>query len=134
MSSNKLQMHPMDVWYIDRCCRWLSLSMLLLWLSFILPPKTTTSCFVCIQTDVCALVLGLHTNLIQKQMICTCARRMWNCIQNPGYMKENFVICIESFHVGDVGNQNNVSAIVFWCGMHNYMFACSELYPFYLLP
>lgn len=29
--------------------------------------------------------------------------------QNPGYMKDNFVIMIESFHIGDVGNQHNVS-------------------------
>lgn len=29
--------------------------------------------------------------------------------KNPGYMKENFVICIESLHVGDIGNQQNVS-------------------------
>lgn len=31
--------------------------------------------------------------------------------QNPGYMKDNFVICIESLHVGDRGEQNNVSYI-----------------------
>ncbi|KAK9887308.1 hypothetical protein WA026_021618 [Henosepilachna vigintioctopunctata] len=29
-------------------------------------------------------------------------------ITNPGYMKENFVICIETMHVGDVGNSDNV--------------------------
>lgn len=29
-------------------------------------------------------------------------------VQNPGYMKENFVIMIESFHIDDVGNQHNV--------------------------
>ncbi|XP_968982.1 phosphatidylinositol transfer protein alpha isoform isoform X2 [Tribolium castaneum] len=29
-------------------------------------------------------------------------------ITNPGYMKENFVICIESMHIGDTGNQDNV--------------------------
>ena len=29
--------------------------------------------------------------------------------QNPGYMKENFVICIESLHIADEGNQDNVS-------------------------
>jgi len=29
-------------------------------------------------------------------------------ITNPGYMKENFVICIESLHVGDIGMQQNV--------------------------
>jgi len=29
-------------------------------------------------------------------------------ITNPGYMKDNFVIMIESFHIGDVGNQHNV--------------------------
>lgn len=29
--------------------------------------------------------------------------------QNPGYMKENFIICIESLHVADGGDQNNVS-------------------------
>ncbi|KAK5638045.1 hypothetical protein RI129_012340 [Pyrocoelia pectoralis] len=29
-------------------------------------------------------------------------------ITNPGYMKENFVICIESMHIGDIGNQENV--------------------------
>lgn len=28
--------------------------------------------------------------------------------QNPGYMKENFVICIESLHIADVGDQENV--------------------------
>lgn len=28
-------------------------------------------------------------------------------ITNPGYMKENFMICIESLHVGDAGDQNN---------------------------
>jgi hypothetical protein len=31
------------------------------------------------------------------------------CRQNPGYMKENFVICIESMHIGDTGSQDNVS-------------------------
>jgi hypothetical protein len=30
-------------------------------------------------------------------------------ITNPGYMKENFVICIESMHIGDTGSQDNVS-------------------------
>ncbi|XP_017775488.1 PREDICTED: phosphatidylinositol transfer protein beta isoform [Nicrophorus vespilloides] len=29
-------------------------------------------------------------------------------ITNPGYMKDNFVICIESMHIGDKGNQDNV--------------------------
>lgn len=29
--------------------------------------------------------------------------------QNPGYMKDNFVICIESLHVADRGEQDNVS-------------------------
>lgn len=29
-------------------------------------------------------------------------------LQNPGYMKENFVIMIESFHIDDVGDQHNV--------------------------
>jgi hypothetical protein len=29
-------------------------------------------------------------------------------ITNPGYMKENFFICIESLHIGDTGIQNNV--------------------------
>lgn len=29
-------------------------------------------------------------------------------ITNPGYMKENFVICIESLHIGDQGDQENV--------------------------
>jgi hypothetical protein len=29
-------------------------------------------------------------------------------ITNPGYMKENFMICIESMHIGDNGNQENV--------------------------
>lgn len=32
--------------------------------------------------------------------------------QNPGYMKDNFVIMIESFHIGDCGNQHNVSAMI----------------------
>ncbi|KAL7303043.1 hypothetical protein TKK_0004261 [Trichogramma kaykai] len=29
-------------------------------------------------------------------------------ITNPGYMKENFMIVIESYHIGDVGDQDNV--------------------------
>ncbi|XP_044763638.1 phosphatidylinositol transfer protein alpha isoform isoform X1 [Coccinella septempunctata] len=29
-------------------------------------------------------------------------------ITNPGYMKDNFVICIETMHVGDNGNSENV--------------------------
>ncbi|XP_055382916.1 phosphatidylinositol transfer protein alpha isoform isoform X2 [Condylostylus longicornis] len=29
-------------------------------------------------------------------------------ITNPGYMKENFVICIESLHIADKGERNNV--------------------------
>lgn len=29
-------------------------------------------------------------------------------VKNPGYMKENFVICIESLHIGDQGDQENV--------------------------
>lgn len=29
-------------------------------------------------------------------------------MKNPGYMKENFVICIESLHIGDQGDQENV--------------------------
>ncbi|XP_039752657.1 phosphatidylinositol transfer protein alpha isoform [Pararge aegeria] len=29
-------------------------------------------------------------------------------LTNPGYMKENFIICIESLHVPDVGDQANV--------------------------
>ncbi|XP_077302137.1 phosphatidylinositol transfer protein vib [Arctopsyche grandis] len=29
-------------------------------------------------------------------------------LTNPGYMKENFVICIESLHVDDTGDQDNV--------------------------
>ncbi|XP_045469293.1 phosphatidylinositol transfer protein alpha isoform isoform X1 [Harmonia axyridis] len=29
-------------------------------------------------------------------------------ITNPGYMKDNFVICIETMHVGDSGNSENV--------------------------
>lgn len=37
----------------------------------------------------------------------TCANIL--SFQNPGYMKDNFVIMIESFHIGDVGNQHNVS-------------------------
>ena len=28
--------------------------------------------------------------------------------KNPGYMKENFVICIETLHVGDTGRMENV--------------------------
>lgn len=28
--------------------------------------------------------------------------------QNPGYMKENFMICIESLHIADTGEQENV--------------------------
>lgn len=31
--------------------------------------------------------------------------------QNPGYMKENFYIIIESYHIGDCGNQDNVSIV-----------------------
>jgi Phosphatidylinositol transfer protein len=31
-------------------------------------------------------------------------------VQNPGYMKENFMICIESLHIADTGEQENVRA------------------------
>lgn len=31
-------------------------------------------------------------------------------LKNPGYMKENFVICIESMHIADTGKQDNVSS------------------------
>lgn len=31
-----------------------------------------------------------------------------NAKQNPGYMKENFMICIESLHIADTGEQDNV--------------------------
>jgi hypothetical protein len=30
-------------------------------------------------------------------------------MQNPGYMKENFIIVIESLHLADTGMQQNVS-------------------------
>jgi hypothetical protein len=30
-------------------------------------------------------------------------------MQNPGYMKENFIIVIESLHLADRGMQQNVS-------------------------
>lgn len=29
--------------------------------------------------------------------------------QNPGYMRDNFIIIIESLHLADVGDQENVS-------------------------
>lgn len=29
-------------------------------------------------------------------------------VKNPGYMKENFMICIESLHIADTGEQDNV--------------------------
>lgn len=29
-------------------------------------------------------------------------------ITNPGYMKENFIIIIESYHIGDRGDKENV--------------------------
>lgn len=32
--------------------------------------------------------------------------------QNPGYMKENFMICIESLHISDTGEQENVRQIL----------------------
>jgi hypothetical protein len=32
--------------------------------------------------------------------------------QNPGYMKENFIIIIESLHLADAGMQHNVSHIL----------------------
>lgn len=31
--------------------------------------------------------------------------------QNPGYMKENFMICIESLHIADTGEQDNVRCL-----------------------
>lgn len=37
--------------------------------------------------------------------------KKWIIHKNPGYMKENFVICIETLHAGDVGDQENVSDI-----------------------
>lgn len=33
-------------------------------------------------------------------------------VQNPGYMKENFIIVIESLHLADTGMQQNVSHVV----------------------
>lgn len=39
----------------------------------------------------------------------------WFClyVQNPNYMKENFSIVIESYHIADCGTQENVSDLVF---------------------
>jgi hypothetical protein len=34
---------------------------------------------------------------------------LFNNMQNPGYMKENFIIVIESLHIADAGKQQNVS-------------------------
>ena len=31
--------------------------------------------------------------------------------QNPGYMKDNFIIIIESHHIADIGDQDNVSCV-----------------------
>ncbi|KOB69734.1 Phosphatidylinositol transfer protein/retinal degeneration b protein [Operophtera brumata] len=33
-------------------------------------------------------------------------------LTNPGYMKDNFVICIETLHVPDGGDQYNISEIL----------------------
>lgn len=33
-------------------------------------------------------------------------------VKNPGYMKENFIICIESMHIADTGSKDNVSKVV----------------------
>lgn len=38
--------------------------------------------------------------------------------KNPGYMKENFVICIESLHIGDQGDQENVRTGLKRSNMH----------------
>lgn len=49
------------------------------------------------------LLTKINTN---KNVVLGCGLKI---VQNPGYMKENFVICIESLHVGDIGLQSNVS-------------------------
>lgn len=41
----------------------------------------------------------------------------WCCLhlQNPNYMKENFSIVIESYHIADRGTQENVSVLkIYW--------------------
>lgn len=38
-------------------------------------------------------------------------RNLDDSMKNPGYMKENFVVCIETLHAGDVGDQLNVSVV-----------------------
>lgn len=43
-----------------------------------------------------------------KILICLCLFFSF-ALQNPGYMKENFYIIIESLHLGDTGEQENVS-------------------------
>jgi hypothetical protein len=35
--------------------------------------------------------------------------KRFDIFQNPGYMKENFKLVIETLHVPDKGNQDNVS-------------------------
>lgn len=37
-----------------------------------------------------------------------CCVNLLHATQNPGYMKENFMICIESLHIADTGEQDNV--------------------------
>lgn len=46
-------------------------------------------------------------------------------------MKENFVICIESLHIGDVGNQQNVSLFLLQAAngiwIVCYVFVCTSI-------
>lgn len=55
--------------------------------------------------------------LITLSCLCVCCFAFWFggssvlVSQNPGYMKENFYIIIESYHIGDCGNQDNVSIV-----------------------
>jgi hypothetical protein len=42
--------------------------------------------------------------------MCIMSYKSNTCVlQNPGYMKEGFKLVIETLHVGDRGNQDNVS-------------------------
>jgi len=50
---------------------------------------------------------------IKKNVIYLLASVWWYClyVQNPNYMKENFSIVIESYHIADNGTQENVSEL-----------------------
>jgi len=61
--------------------------------------------------------INIHNMCLNVYFLIKCiiiAFVWWFClyVQNPNYMKENFSIVIESYHIADRGTQENVSDVV----------------------